>query len=141
VCDPIDDYLAALERSLAVHPRRRDRIVLELESHLRESAERRGAAEAIARVGTPAVVARSFCASDHSDEIRLNYTGGAILLMVAYAWAVTGWCRGDRCDSLAGATTESGRSTARSPSVASRAITRLRLLPRRRRGDDRPGCV
>jgi hypothetical protein len=216
VSDAIDDYLAALARILAVHPRRRERIMLELESHLRESAERQGAAEAIARMGTAADVARSFtpglldrlwqqrdriaalcllaalagclplaadlwkandevgrgvalyaaflapatllavcssvlvllrrpagrrlvaplaaivalmavvtvldlppvagafdgyqaavrqgyesggcggrslaaCATDHASEIRLNYSAGALLLTVAYAWAVAGW--------------------------------------------------
>lgn len=58
--DPIADYLAALERHLAVHPGRRSRIMIELESHLRESAERHGAAESIERMGTADEVARSF---------------------------------------------------------------------------------
>ena len=28
---------------------------------------------------------------DHASEIRLNYSAGALLLTVAYAWAVAGW--------------------------------------------------
>jgi hypothetical protein len=216
VPDPIDDYVATLERHLAVHPRRRKRIIDEIESHLRESAQRHGVAQAIARMGPPAEVARSFtpgaldrvwqqrdrfaaltmlaamigsvplalelwklndnvgrstwlyfaflaptavvalisaaltlrrrpagrrlvapfavlvavtavvtlldlppvagafdgyasavrqgyetggcdgrslsvCAADHADEIRFNYTAGALLLTAAYAWAVAGW--------------------------------------------------
>ena len=31
------------------------------------------------------------CADDHAAEIRLNYSGGALLLAGAYLWAVTGW--------------------------------------------------
>lgn len=44
----------------AVHPRRRKRIIDEIESHLRESEQRHGVAQAIARIGPPAEVARSF---------------------------------------------------------------------------------
>jgi hypothetical protein len=58
--DPVADYLAELERALMVHPRRRARILAEIEEHLRESAARHGAAEAIVRLGTPSEVARSF---------------------------------------------------------------------------------
>ena len=36
------------------------------------------------------------CAADHADEIRLNYTAGAIALTVVYFWAVTGWTPGRR---------------------------------------------
>lgn len=213
--DPIADYLKVLARELRAHPRRRDRILTEIESHLRESASRHGAAEAVARLGAPSEVARSFspglvdrlweerdrlaavlllaalvactplaaelwrlnhgdrgvilyalflapaaivatasatlvllrrpagrrlvaplallvgiaaivtmldvppvagvisgyrdavsrgletsgcggrplaiCAADHADEIRVNYTAGAIALTIVYAWAVTGW--------------------------------------------------
>lgn len=58
--DAIDEYLAALARSLDVHPRRKARILVELRDHLRESAAAHGLAEAIARLGTPTEVARSF---------------------------------------------------------------------------------
>src|SRR4051812_554573 len=58
--DPIADYLEALARELRTHPRRRERILAEIESHLRESASRHGADEAIARLGAPSEVARSF---------------------------------------------------------------------------------
>jgi hypothetical protein len=58
--DPVADYRAELERALKVHPRRRARILAEIEEHLRESAARYGAAEAIVRLGTPSEVARSF---------------------------------------------------------------------------------
>jgi HAAS len=218
--DPLADYLAELERALRVHPRRRSRILAEIESHLQESAARHGAAEAITRLGPPSAVARSFspgpadrlwaergrlaalvmlaallacvplardlwktnagdrgvilyavflapaalvatasailvllrrpagrrlvaplvalvavaalftlldlppvagvfdgyrsavgsgyessgcgtralavCAADHADELRLNYTAGAIALTVVYCWAVTGWTPGRR---------------------------------------------
>ena len=33
------------------------------------------------------------CAEDHAAEITLGYSGGALLLSVAYLWAVTGWSR------------------------------------------------
>ncbi|HET6172799.1 MAG TPA: hypothetical protein VFD90_09340 [Gaiellales bacterium] len=58
--DPIQEYLSALERRLDVHPRRRARVLAELDSHLRESAERHGVAQAITRMGSPAAVAASF---------------------------------------------------------------------------------
>ena len=38
----------------------------------------------------------AMCAADHADEIRLNYTAGAIALTVVYLWAVTGWTPGRR---------------------------------------------
>lgn len=31
------------------------------------------------------------CAADHSDEIRINFTAGAIVLTALYVWAVSGW--------------------------------------------------
>jgi hypothetical protein len=220
MADALADYLAELERALKVHPRRRSRILAEVESHLQESAAHHGATEAITRLGTPSEVARSFspglsdrlwaerervaavallaallacvplardlwetndgdrgvifyaaflapaalvattsavlvllrrpagrrlvaplvalvgvaalftlfdlppvagvidgyraavgrgyessgcgtralsvCAADHADEIRLNYTAGAIALTVGYCWAVTGWTPGRR---------------------------------------------
>lgn len=58
--DPITLYLAQVDRSLRVHGRRRRRILDELEAHLREGAQRHGAAEAIARMGAPEQVAASF---------------------------------------------------------------------------------
>ena len=181
MADALTEYLAELERALKVHPRRRSRILAEIESHLQESAARHGAAEAIARLGRPSELAASFtpgmtdrlwaerdrlaalamasailvllrrpagrrlvaplvalvaiaalftlldlppvagvidgyrtavgngyessgcgaralgvCAADHADEIRLNYTAGAIALTVVYFWAVTGWTPGRR---------------------------------------------
>ena len=60
MADALTDYLAELERALKVHPRRRSRILAEIESHLQESAAQHGAAEAIARLGTPSEVATSF---------------------------------------------------------------------------------
>jgi HAAS domain-containing protein len=58
--DRIDGYLARVERDLHVHGRRRRRIMEELEAHLRESAERNGSGQAIARMGPAAQVAASF---------------------------------------------------------------------------------
>jgi hypothetical protein len=58
--DPIAAYLDRVGRGLRVHGRRRRRILEELEAHLRESARRNGAAEAIARMGAPEQVAAGF---------------------------------------------------------------------------------
>jgi hypothetical protein len=57
---PIGAYLARVERDLHVHGRRRRRIMEELEAHLRESAQRNGSEQAIARMGPAAHVAASF---------------------------------------------------------------------------------
>jgi hypothetical protein len=35
--------------------------------------------------------ALAVCAADHSDEIRVNFTVGALALTAFYAWAVSGW--------------------------------------------------
>src|SRR5436190_1924163 len=56
----IERWLAELERDLRVHGRRRRRIVEELADHLRESAASHGEQIAVARMGDPGEVARSF---------------------------------------------------------------------------------
>jgi hypothetical protein len=58
--DPVDRYLQEVGALLRVHPRRRERVLEELDAHLRESAERHGEARAIARMGEPAAVAQGF---------------------------------------------------------------------------------
>ena len=60
MADALTEYLAELERALKVHPRRRSRILAEIESHLQESAAQHGAAKAIARLGRPSELATSF---------------------------------------------------------------------------------
>jgi hypothetical protein len=40
--------------------------------------------------------ALAVCAADHSDEIRIGYTAGALALTAVYAWAVSGWAPGLR---------------------------------------------
>jgi uncharacterized membrane protein len=61
--DRIESYMDQLGTCLHVHPSRRERVLAELRSHLRESAETHGEEEAIRRTGTPAEVARSFTPS------------------------------------------------------------------------------
>jgi hypothetical protein len=56
----IKRWLAELERELRVHGRRRRRIVEELADHLHEGAGSHGEADAVARMGDPTEVARSF---------------------------------------------------------------------------------
>ncbi len=53
----IDNYLMALRHRLRIPA---DRIIAEVDDHLRESAEQYGEAEAIARFGSPEGVARRF---------------------------------------------------------------------------------
>lgn len=58
----IESYLADLNDELLGDPRFRRRVLAEVESHLREAAAAVGAAEAIARMGSPADLARGFAA-------------------------------------------------------------------------------
>ncbi len=58
--DPITAYLAELERSLPVHGRRRERILVEAEQHLRESAALIGPETAIHRFGPARSVAAAY---------------------------------------------------------------------------------
>jgi hypothetical protein len=73
----IERYLAELERRL---PRRgRRRILVELEDHLRSSAEAHGEEEAIRRFGRPEDVARSFRRGPNVGRIAL---GAAVVTML-----------------------------------------------------------
>ena len=56
----IERYLAEVGALLRVHGRRRRRVLEELRSHLREGAAAHGEAEAVRRMGSPAVVAAAF---------------------------------------------------------------------------------
>src|SRR4051812_11798023 len=58
--DDLERYLAAVGRSLRVHPRRRARILEELAAHPHESAAAYGPQEALRRMGPPAELARGF---------------------------------------------------------------------------------
>ena len=80
--DAIDAYLGALARALNVRPRRKARILLELESHLRESGALHGTDAAIARAGTPSEVALSF-APGRADRLWSERDRLAALLMLA----------------------------------------------------------
>ena len=74
----IDVYLAELERALPWAPRLRRRLLVEVEDHLRSSAEAVGEDEAVARFGAPADVARGF----HPAYAR-GYRAAAALALLA----------------------------------------------------------
>ena len=80
----IDDYLMALRHRLRIPA---DRIIAEVEDHLRESAAVHGEADAIARFGSPEGVARRFHLEARQRATRqglrvLVITG--VLLVVGY---------------------------------------------------------
>ena len=80
----IDDYLFALRRHLRIPA---DRIIAEVEDHLRESAATYGEAAAISRFGSPEGVARRFHLAARERATRqglrvLVATG--VLLLVGY---------------------------------------------------------
>ena len=81
----IDRYLAEVERHLRVHGRRRRRVRLELEAHLRESSESVGDEEAIRRMGTPEEVARSFAPRLYDRLFAQRDRLAALLMLAAMA--------------------------------------------------------
>jgi hypothetical protein len=80
----IEEYLAELARLLP-RGRRRRRILAEVEAHLRDAAAEHGDAEAIARFGAAAEVARAFPRS----TTPLRVLAGLMFLYLAWTTAVT----------------------------------------------------
>jgi hypothetical protein len=81
----IERWLAELARELRVHGRRRRRILEELADHMHECAASRGEADAVARMGDPITVARSFTPRliDRAFEQRDRL--GALTMLAAMA--------------------------------------------------------
>jgi hypothetical protein len=84
----IDAYLADVARHLRVHGRRRRRVLMELEAHLHESAERVGQEEAIRRMGTPEEVARPFAPRAFDRLFEQRDRLAALLMLAAMAASV-----------------------------------------------------
>lgn len=66
-------------------------VVLDLPPAAGEFSQYRAAVRAGHDTGGCAGRSLAACADDHAAEIRLGYSGGALLLAGAYLWAVTGW--------------------------------------------------
>jgi hypothetical protein len=66
-------------------------VVLDLPPASGEFAQYRAAVRAGHETGGCAGRTRAACAADHSSELRLTYSGGAVVLAGAYLWVVSGW--------------------------------------------------
>jgi uncharacterized membrane protein len=90
----IKRWLAELERELRVHGRRRRRIVEELADHLHEGAGSHGEADAVARMGDPTEVARSFTprlfdrAFEQRDRLAALTMLAAMVASLPLAWTL-----------------------------------------------------
>ncbi len=90
----IERWLAELERELRVHGRRRRRIVEELADHLHEGARSHGEADAVARMGDPGEIARSFTprlidrAFEQSDRLAALTMLAAMVASLPLAWTL-----------------------------------------------------
>lgn len=84
---PIATYLDELDRVLAFDPRLSRRVHDEIESHLFDTAERVGEADAVRRFGRPAEIARAYAEAALPDRLRRSCItaaalGGATLLLM-----------------------------------------------------------
>jgi uncharacterized membrane protein len=90
----IERWLAELERQLRVHGRRRRRIVEELAGHLHDIAASHGEADAVARLGDPGEVARSFTprlvdrAFEQRDRLAALTMLAAMVASLPLAWTL-----------------------------------------------------
>jgi hypothetical protein len=66
-------------------------VVLDAPPAAAEFAQYRAAVRAGHDAGGCSGRSLAACADDHAAEIRLDFSGGALLLAGAYLWAVTGW--------------------------------------------------
>jgi hypothetical protein len=90
----IERWLTELERQLRVHGRRRRRIVEELADHLHEGAATHGEQIAVARMGDPGEVARSFTprlidrAFEQRDRLASLTMLAAMVASLPLAWTL-----------------------------------------------------
>ena len=76
---PIATYLDELDDVLAFDPRLSRRVRDEIESHLRDTAERVGEAAAVRRFGRPADIARAYAEAALPDRLRRSCVAAALL--------------------------------------------------------------
>jgi hypothetical protein len=84
---PIAAYLDELDTVLAFDPRLSRRVHDEIESHLLDTAEQVGEADAVRRFGRPAEIARAYAEAALPDRLRRSciaaaLLGGATLLLM-----------------------------------------------------------
>lgn len=79
--DPIERYLADLERALPRAPRLRARILVETRDHLLEAAEEAGPESAVHRFGPPHTVARRFAGPYRGFYARLAALATLLVLL------------------------------------------------------------
>lgn len=84
---PIAAYLDELDAVLAFDPRLSHRVRDEIESHLLDTAEQVGEADAVRRFGRPADIARAYAEAALPDRLRRSciaaaLLGGATLLLM-----------------------------------------------------------
>lgn len=84
---PIAAYLDELDQVLAFDPRLSRRVHDEIESHLFDTAEHVGEADAVRRFGRPAEIARAYAEAALPDRLRRSciaavLLGGATLLLM-----------------------------------------------------------
>jgi hypothetical protein len=76
---PIATYLDELDRVLAFDPRLSRRVHDEIESHLFDTAEQVGEADAVRRFGRPAEIARAYAEAALPDRLRRSCLAAALL--------------------------------------------------------------
>ena len=76
---PIAAYLDELDRVLAFDPRLSRRVHDEIESHLFDTAEHVGEADAVRRFGRPAEIARAYAEAALPDRLRRSCIAGALV--------------------------------------------------------------
>jgi hypothetical protein len=79
VTGPIAAYLAELDRFLAFDPGLSGHVRDEIASHLFETAERVGEADAVRRFGQPAEIARAYALAALPDRLRQSCVAAALL--------------------------------------------------------------
>lgn len=96
---PIAAYLDELDTVLAFDPRLSRRVRAEIESHLLDTAEQVGEADAVRRFGRPADIARAYAEAALPDRLRQSciaaaLLGGATLLLMRLRTVVLDITRG-----------------------------------------------
>lgn len=76
---PIAAYLDELDRVLSFDPRLSRRVHDEIESHLFDTAEQVGEADAVRRFGRPAEIARAYAEAALPDRLRRSCIAAALL--------------------------------------------------------------
>ena len=87
--DPVAGWLARMEGALRVHGARRRRIVDEADAHLRDSASRHGASEAVRRMGEPGAFAAGFTPTPADRAWEQRDRLAALVLLAAMAASTT----------------------------------------------------